>query len=56
MPPGRPRCSTEGANRVAWLIDKLKHFRRIATRYDKLGKTFFAALHLVVSFVILRNS
>ena len=31
-------------NRIERFFNKLKHFRRIATRYDKLAKTFFAAL------------
>lgn len=45
-----------GRNRVERLINKLKQFRRIATRYDKLAQTFFAALHLAASFVLARNS
>jgi transposase len=45
-----------GRNRVARFFNKLKEFRRIATRYDKLAKTFFAALHLVAAFLIIRNS
>ena len=28
----------------------------IATRYDKLAKTFFAAVHLVAAFLLIRNS
>ena len=35
---------------------KLKHFRRIATRYDKLAKTFFAALCIVSAFILVKNS
>jgi hypothetical protein len=31
-------------------------FRRLATRYGKLAKTFFAAVHLVAAFLIARNS
>ncbi|MFZ4777982.1 MAG: IS5 family transposase, partial [Terrimicrobiaceae bacterium] len=34
-------------NRIERFFNKIKAFRRIATRYDKLRKTFFAALHLV---------
>jgi transposase len=40
----------------ARFFNKLKEFRRIATRYDKLAKTFFAALHLLAAFLIIRNS
>lgn len=43
-------------NRVERFFNKIKHFRRIATRYDKLRKTFFAALHLVSAFIMTRNS
>ena len=45
-----------GRNRVERFFNKLKQFRRLATRYDKLAKTFFAAVHLIAAFLILRNS
>ena len=45
-----------GRNRIERFFNKLKNFRRIATRYDKLRRTFFAALHLVAAFLIVRNS
>lgn len=45
-----------GRNRIERFFNKLKQFRRIATRYDKLAKTFFAAVHLVAAFLIIRNS
>jgi len=40
-------------NRIERFVDKMKHFRCIATRYDKLAKTFFATLciHLNHEFV-----
>ena len=43
-------------NRVERFFNKLQQFRRMATRYDKLQKTFCAALHLVVAFMITKNS
>ena len=43
-------------NCVERFFNKIKQFRRIATRYDKLSKTFFAAVHLVAAFLILKNS
>ena len=43
-------------NRVERFFNKIKHFRRIATRYDKLSQTFFSAVYLVAAFVIARNS
>ena len=45
-----------GRNRVERFFNKLKQFRRLATRYDKLAKTFFAAVCLVSAFLIVRNS
>lgn len=41
-------------NCVERLAGKLKQFRAIATRYDKLGCTFLAAVHLVAAFVMAR--
>ena len=43
-------------NRIERFFNKVKHFRRIATRYDKLAKTFFAALCLVSAFILTKNS
>lgn len=43
-------------NQVERFFNKIKHFRRIATRYDKLSRTFFSAVYLVAAFVIARNS
>ena len=43
-------------NRIERFFNKIKSFRRIATRYDKLRKTFFAALYLVAAFLIVKNS
>ena len=35
------------------LFNKLKHFRAIATRYDKLAKIFLAAVHLACAAILL---
>jgi transposase len=35
-------------------FQRLKEFRRIATRYDKTDSSFAAALHLVAAFLALR--
>jgi putative transposase len=43
-------------NRIERFFNKLKNFRRIATRYDKLQRTFLAAVHLVSAFLITKNS
>lgn len=34
-------------NLVERFFNKLKHFRAIATRYDKTARNFLAAIHLV---------
>ena len=41
-------------NRIERFFNKLKNFRRIATRYDKLRKVFFAAVCLCSAFLIAR--
>ena len=41
-------------NRVERLVNKLKQFRRIATRYEKLAETFLALIHLTAAFVMMR--
>jgi len=64
IPPSNLRCGQlpydkiryRQRNRVERFFHKLKQFRRIATRYDKLQKTFLAALHLVCAFLITKNS
>jgi len=43
-------------NRIERFFSKLKQFRRVATRYDKLARTFFAAIQLVAAFLIAKNS
>lgn len=40
-------------NLVERFFNKLKHFRAIATRYDKLANTFLAAVQLVCVIVWL---
>jgi len=41
-------------NCVERLVGKLKQFRAIATRYEKLASTFMAFVHLVAAFVMAR--
>jgi putative transposase len=40
--------------KVERFFNKLKQFRRIATRYDKLGHIFLAFIHLVASCLIVK--
>jgi len=42
-------------NRVERLFGKLKQFRRVATRYDKLKATFLGMIHLALGFIRLRR-
>jgi transposase len=43
-----------GRNRVERLFAKLKEFRRVATRYEKLRATFLGMIHLALGFIRLR--
>ena len=42
-------------NRVERFFQKIKNYRRIATRYERLAVTFLAMLHLVACVVWLTN-
>lgn len=41
-------------NKVERLFNRLKQFRRVATRYDKLDETFLAFIHLTAALVMIR--
>jgi transposase len=41
-------------NRIERFFNKLKHFRRIATRYDRRAAYFLAAVHLASSMIWMR--
>jgi transposase len=40
--------------KVERFFNKLKQFRRIATRYEKLSQTFLALIHLVAAWLIIK--
>jgi transposase len=40
-------------NLVERFFNKIKHFRAIATRYDKLARNFLAAVQLISAMVLL---
>ena len=40
--------------KVERFFNHLKQFRRIATRYDKLSRTFLAFIHLVTVLIMLK--
>lgn len=42
-------------NLIERFFNKLKHFRRIATRYDKLARNFLAAVMLASIRIQMRN-
>ena len=42
-------------NRVERLVAKMKQFRAVATRYDKLGDSFLATIKLALSFIKVRS-
>jgi transposase len=39
---------------VERLFNRLKQFRRVATRYDKLGATFLAFVQITAVFQMIR--
>ena len=41
-------------NKVERLVNRLKQFRRIATRYDKLDGTFLAFIHLAAALIMIK--
>jgi transposase len=43
-------------NRVERLFGKLKQFRRVATRYEKLKAMFLGVIHLALGSIRLRKS
>lgn len=42
-------------NRIERFFNKLKHFRRIATRYEKHSFTFLAMIHIAAALISVRN-
>ena len=41
-------------NRIERCFNKLKHFRRLATRYDRLASHFLAFIHLAATMIWTR--
>ena len=40
-------------NLIERFFNKLKHFRAIATRYDKLARNFLAGIQLAAAMILL---
>ena len=49
----RPVCKTICNVLVERFFDQLKHFRAIATRYDKLARIFLAGVQLAATMILL---
>ena len=43
-------------NMIERLFGKLKEFRRVATRYEKLKETFLGIIHLALGFIRLKRT
>lgn len=41
-------------NQVERFLNRIKHFRRVATRYEKTARNFLAFVHLAAIIVLLR--
>jgi transposase len=51
--PGFDKAAYRERNRVERLINRLKQWRRIATRYEKRAENFLAMLHLAAIIIWL---
>jgi transposase len=51
---GYDRHLYKDRNLVERFFNRIKQFRRIATRYEKLARNYFSMLNLVCTFVWLR--
>ena len=40
-------------NKIERLFNRLKHYRRVATRYDKLGRNYLAFVHVAAAMTLL---
>ena len=56
MPIAHDRTLYRQRHKIENMFGRLKHYRRIATRYDKTAENFLAALKLVAVRIWLRNN
>ena len=40
--------------KVEWFINRLKQYRRVATRYEKTARNFLGLVHLASIVILLR--
>ena len=45
-------CLYKERHLVECFFNKIKHFRRVATRYDKLAKSFLAFVYIASIFIL----
>ena len=45
-----------GRNMVERVFNRMKHYRKAATRYDRLDETFLADLQLIPIAIYLKNT
>ena len=50
------RCQYRRRNWVERLVNRLKHFRRVATRYEKTARNFLGFIHLASTLFWLRSN
>ena len=46
-------CNWTRTGLIERFFNKIKHFRAIATRYEKLAKNFLAAIQLISAIILL---
>ena len=51
-----PRCVPRERNLVERFFNKLKHFRAVATRYDKLAENYLAGIKLASARIWMRHN
>ena len=47
-------CLYKERGRIECLFGKLKHFRRVFSRFDKLARRYLAFVHFAAVFILLR--
>lgn len=52
--PGYDKALYKHRNRIERCFNKLKHFRRFSTRFDRLATHFLAFIHLASSMIWMR--
>ncbi len=48
------RCTYQARNRIERFFNRIKHYRRIATRYDKLACSYMAFVRIVCAVILYR--